>query len=121
MAGFPRQEDLAKAAKLAKMSVSRAEKAETQRPSTGSTRKLINALRARVLFDESWLVYGIGNPPNTAAPDAIDQYLQTDFGKSTPDEVVRRLRLIPWDVLGFSSPSPEEVHDMRNLIARNLR
>lgn len=69
---------------------------------------------------EPWLQYGIGPAPDTNIAEIVAEYLSSDLGRSCPEDIARRLWLVPYDTLGVPYPTVEVVHRVRELIAINL-
>lgn len=108
------QGDLARAVGADRQTVHRHE-------STSAIGKKSVAKYAKVFgISEGWLLYGEGDGPRDTATEAVDRYLASDFGRTTPEEVRRRLRRVSYSALGIRHLTPEVVHEVRVMIQRNL-
>lgn len=122
-AGYPRQADFARASGLSPATINRAERARF-RPGKDATALIVAALRKRIPIEETWLVYGVGEPPYEDTEKCLAEYLASPLavGEYAPSKEVRAiLRNMNWRALGVANRSTKAIHRIREAIEMNLR
>lgn len=120
LAGFRRQAEFARACGVTPTTINRAEKA-TKRTGDKALTAIVATLHKHVAFDEAWLVYGVGEPPNSAPPASVLNYLgASSLAVGMSDEVRGALLKFPWAALCVANPSTEQIALVRMMIESNL-
>ena len=119
LAGFKKQTELARATGLTPTTINRAIKAR-KRLGNQAHDAIVSALKERIDFDEGWLVYGSGTPPNKEASDRVRAYLASDLAVGISPQVAELLRKVPWHTVGVPVPTTKSIARMRDMIETNL-
>lgn len=117
-AGFKKQIDLADAMGVRAQTVNRWEK-RGDIPSRAGVVKLAKLLGV----SPEWIEKGaeVATLSKRSPPPAVEEYLTTREGKTTPKDIARRLKTLDYDTLGVPSPTVIDVGRLRFLIEHNLR
>lgn len=113
-AGYGSQTALARAARLHPLTVHRHEKQGFM-----PARYVISEYARLLGVTEQWLLYG-ADDPMLDLPDVVREYLLGPHGRTMSTAAYERLARIPWDLLTDDYIDPPMVHEVRQLVERNL-
>ena len=123
--GFTNRDALAREMGLLPLALYRLEAGLTENPQPATVRKIC----VKLDIDPAWLLHGAGDGPRRTKADnealskalavAVEKYLASDIGRTTPPSTARLLRGLDWRSVGVTVPDPRAIGRMREVIESN--